>query len=130
MNKNVKSDDIHIAEKILLDAGQAIRDRHVEHGHTERSFQMIAELWSTYITHAYTIRNEAGLKSHDIAMLMDLVKTARSVYGYSVDNFTDKAGYSALAAMLTPQPGQHPPKEEYKSADLLPKISHPPHHKG
>jgi hypothetical protein len=38
--------------------------------------------------------------------MMGLVKTARTVYGYSVDNFTDGAGYNALAAMLTPSPAK------------------------
>jgi hypothetical protein len=95
---------LEIAEGTLLDAGDAIRSRLKEHGHTERSFKMIGELWSVYISHAYTNRDDLQLKPHDIAMMMDLVKTARSVYGYSMDNFTDKAGYSALASMLTPAP--------------------------
>lgn len=102
MNPNIKPDELSIAESVLLDAGQAIRDRSKEHGHTERSFGMIGDLWGAYITHAFTIRGETKLYPHDIAHLLDLLKTARSVYGYSKDNFVDKAGYTALAAMLTP----------------------------
>jgi hypothetical protein len=105
MNPNIKPDELNIAESILLDAGNAIRDRSKEHGHTERSFMMIAEMWTTYIGHVYTIRGETRLRPHDVAFMMDMLKTARSVYGYSTDNFVDKAGFSALAAMLTPNPG-------------------------
>jgi hypothetical protein len=32
--------------------------------------------------------------------MMDLMKTARTVYGSSGDNFVDKAGFTSLAAML------------------------------
>jgi len=87
MNPNIKPDDLGIAESILLDAGQAVRDRSKEHGHTERSFGFIGDLWSNYITHAFTIRGETKLYPHDVAMMMDLVKTARSVYGYSIAYF-------------------------------------------
>jgi hypothetical protein len=108
MNPNIKPDELSIAETVLLDAAKAVRDRNVEHGHTERSFTLIADLWSSYIGHCYTIRGDTRLRPYDIAMMMDLVKTARAVYGYSLDNFVDKAGYSGLAAMLQAEP----PKEE------------------
>jgi Domain of unknown function (DUF6378) len=104
MNPKLKDTPIDVAESILLDAGTAIRDRLQEHGHTERSFKMIGELWSNYITHAYTSRDELHLQAHDVAQMMALVKIARATYGYSLDNFVDGAGYTALAAMLTPVP--------------------------
>jgi hypothetical protein len=86
---------------------------------------MIAEMWSTYISHAYTLRGEVQLKPHDVAMLMDMVKTARSVYGYSEDNFKDKAGYSSLAAMLHPDAPNREPAEERKSlAELMPRVNY------
>ena len=103
MNPNIRPDELSHAERILLDAGDIIRKRNVEHGHTERSFRMIAELWGTFITHAFTIRGETKLYPRDIATMMQLTKISRSVYGYSEDNFVDGAGYAALAAMLTPQ---------------------------
>jgi hypothetical protein len=119
MNPNIERTPLEIAESVLLDAGSAIRARLEEHGHTERSFKMIADLWSTYIGHAYTIRGETQLRPQDIPMLMDLMKTARSVYGYSPDNFTDKAGYSSLAAMITPQPKSNVIKMGEKSMEEL-----------
>jgi len=102
MNPNIKPTDLTVPEKVLLDAGDAIRNRLKEHGHTERSFGMIADLWSTYINHSFTIRGEVKLRPYDVAQMMAMVKTARSTYGYSEDNFTDGAGYTALAAMLHP----------------------------
>ena len=106
MNPKLKDTPLEIAESVLLDAGAAIRDRLKEHGHTERSFKMIGELWSVYISHAYTSREELRLKPHDVAQMMAMLKIARAVYGYSLDNFIDGAGFTSLAAMLTPVPEQ------------------------
>jgi hypothetical protein len=99
----IKPTDLTIAERALLDAGDTIRKRLKDHGHTERSFGMIADLWSSYINHSFTSRGEVKLRPYDIAQMMGLVKLARSTYGYSFDNFVDSAGYSALAAMLHPE---------------------------
>lgn len=103
-NPNIQPVPLDVAEKVLLDAGDAVRQRLKAHGHTERSFKMIGELWCVYITHAFTIRGETVIQPRDVAQMMALVKIARSVYGYSEDNFVDNAGYTALAAMLTPVP--------------------------
>jgi hypothetical protein len=113
-NPKLGETPLEIAESVLLDAGKAIRDRLVEHGHTERSFRMVGELWSTYISHAYTSRDELHLQPHDIAQMMALTKIARAVYGYSMDNFIDGAGYTALASMLTPTP-----KAESKKSTVI-----------
>jgi hypothetical protein len=102
MNFDIKKTDLSLPEKVLLDAGDAIRNRLKEHGHTERSFGMIADLWTTYINHSFTSRGDVKLRPYDVAQMMALVKTARSTYGYSEDNFVDGAGYTALAAMLHP----------------------------
>jgi hypothetical protein len=110
MNPNIKPDELSVGEHVLLDAAQAIRDRNKEHGHTERSFSMIAEMWTNYMKHAFTIRGKTELQPHDVAQMMVLLKIARSVYGSAVDNFVDGAGYTALSAMLQPKPA--PKKEE------------------
>lgn len=102
MNPNVKPDDYGVPEKVLTDAADAIKSRGKEHGHTKRSFTMVAELWSTYIQHVFTIRGEAKLRADDIAQMQGMIKMVRSVYGESGDNYVDLAGYSALAAMLRP----------------------------
>jgi len=102
MNSNIIPTDLNLSEKVLLDAGDAIRQRLKDHGHTERSFGMIADLWTTYINHTFSSRGDYRLRPYDVAQMMSLVKTARSTYGYSFDNFVDGAGYTALAAMLHP----------------------------
>ena len=115
MGNGVKPVPLDIAEKVLLDAAGLIRERLKEHGHTERSFKMVAELWTNYIKHSYTIRGENKLLPYDVAQMMALMKMARSVYGYSMDNFTDGVGYTALAAMLqdpAQQPAYIPPGKE------------------
>ena len=40
-NPRIKADPLAVSESVLLDAGNAIRERNKEHGHTERSFKMI-----------------------------------------------------------------------------------------
>src|SRR5262245_8901019 len=102
MNPTIKPDKLEVSEGVLLDAAQAVRHKNKEHGHTERSFMLIGEMWTSYIAHAFTIRGETKLHPHDIANMMALVKMARAVYGYSMDNYVDGAGYIALSAMLSP----------------------------
>ena len=51
------------------------------------------------------ISAESWVTPHDVAQLMILIKVARSVYGYSEDNFVDTAGYAALAAMFKESEG-------------------------
>jgi hypothetical protein len=125
MNPNIKPDELSLAENVLLDAGQAIRDRSKEHGHTERSFGMIGDMWGSYIAHAFTIRGETKLYPRDIAHMLSLLKTARAVYGYSVDNFVDGVGYTALAAMLTPPRTEDNPGDRKTMAELFPKRQSP-----
>lgn len=89
-----------VGEKILHHAAKIIRTRGMEHGHTQKSFTLIAQLWTAYIQHASATRTDYALLPQDVAQMMVLLKMARSVYGFSTDNFTDSAGYTALAAML------------------------------
>lgn len=111
-NPAIRPDRLEDAEKILLDAGNAIRRASKEHGHTYRSFTMIAEMWTTYMKHAFTIRGNTNLQAHDVAQMMSFVKKARATYGQSGDNFVDDTGYTALAAMLTPNQVQEADTEQ------------------
>ena len=88
------------AVKILQDATEAIDTRSGQHGHTENSFAMIAEMWTTYISNTSTVRGGIGITPDDVAKMMTMLKIARSVYGHGRDNFVDAAGYMALASIL------------------------------
>ena len=90
------------AQEVLARAAKAV-DRNTQvHGDTQRSFDFIAQMWSTYIGHAMAQRKQVALTGFDVANMMIMVKQARSIYGQSVDNQIDIAGYAAIAAMLNP----------------------------
>ena len=89
-----------IPEQILRETIDEVNSKGDEHGDTEMSFNMISELWSTYVSHAHTIHAESWITPHDVAQMLALLKIARSVYGFSRDNYVDAAGYTAIAAML------------------------------
>ena len=68
--------------------------RGVDHGPRERSFAMIADLWSAYLG--------IDIEAYQVAQMMVLLKVARSQCGESTrqDHYIDSAGYSALAGEL------------------------------
>jgi len=112
------SNDRQIAVKLTQLAALAVgTERGQQHGDTEASFQMIAELWSTWINHATTIATdirpmpEIHLTAFDVAQMMSMVKKGRSLYGDRTmpDHYADDIGYSALAGMLAS--GGHPVPE-------------------
>jgi hypothetical protein len=76
----------------ILDQAKAIinGERQDQYGNPEDSFDTIAELWSVYLEHDIT--------SHDVAMMMALMKIARQKHQHKPDNFVDACGYLALAA--------------------------------
>jgi hypothetical protein len=86
---------------ILEEAQQIINGvREQTHGPKERSFNVIADLWETYLEN----RKEpsSGIHAIDVAWMMVLLKMARSMHGQpSRDHFVDAAGYIAIAAELS-----------------------------
>lgn len=80
--------------EILDDAKEIVCDgRPQEYGGPEDSFARIAALWSAYTGHEYT--------AHDVAMMMALLKIARTKGGkYNPDNYIDMAGYAACAGEI------------------------------
>ncbi len=90
------------AKQVLTDALNAIQKGTEKHGDTQKSFTMIAELWSIYLKHTWDGGNIWVIKPHDVAVMMSLLKIARAAHSYSFDNYVDEAGYTALAAMLHP----------------------------
>jgi len=69
------------------------QDRAKECGTAHANFTCIAALWSAYL--AITI------KPHEVAIMMNLLKVARTVNSpQKQDSYDDMCGYSALAAEL------------------------------
>lgn len=79
---------------ILKTAAETVSvDREATHGNPENSFQLIANLWSAYLG--------IDLAAHDVALLMDLMKTARLKNNpFHLDSWIDKAGYSACGGEI------------------------------
>lgn len=82
-------------EEVLDKAKEIVTGaRQATYGTPEDSFTTIAGLWGSYLG--------KDLSTKDVAMLMVLLKVARSKgdAGYS-DNYVDIAGYAACAGELT-----------------------------
>ena len=72
-----------------LVAGERAR----QHGQARIAHTRIAALWSAYLDHPIT--------AHDVAILMILLKVARTKNGaINFDNYVDVAGYAGVAAEL------------------------------
>jgi hypothetical protein len=78
----------------ILDQAKAIinGERQDQYGNPEDSFGLIAGLWSSYLEHNIT--------SHDVAMMLTLMKLARQKHQRKPDNLIDACGYLALAAEM------------------------------
>lgn len=89
------------ATHVLFTANKVVTtERGGQHGGAEDSFQMIADLWATYLnnTNHYS---ELKITPKDVAQMMVLLKIARNVHGQlKEDDFVDQAGYTGLAAAL------------------------------
>ena len=78
---------LHAAEQCV--SGQ----RQEDYGTPEDNFAIIAAFWSTYLGYP--------VDSKDVALMMALLKIARSVTGKgSPDNYVDLAGYAACAGEI------------------------------
>jgi len=81
----------------VLDQASAcvLRDRNVQHGAPEDTFERIAGLWSVYLG--------VKVKPHDAAAMLALLKIARirSNPGND-DNWIDLAGYAACGGEVSP----------------------------
>lgn len=99
------SDNREVAHRIVVDAAKTIiKDRPGVHGSAENSFQMIGDLWTSYLNHTMAVRSTAvKIMPQDVAQMMVMLKIARAVYGdpFNEDNYVDAVGYSALAGMLS-----------------------------
>lgn len=77
-------------------------DREQDYGTPERNFELIGELWTTYLK-AKCVSPEADgcISGEDVATMMCLFKIARIATGRGkADSFIDLAGYAACAGEL------------------------------
>jgi hypothetical protein len=75
------------ASKIVSD------DREKAYGNKKANHNNIAKLWSAYL--------DKDISPHDVAMLMTLLKVARTKSGENhIDNYIDMCGYAAIAGEL------------------------------
>lgn len=93
-------EELNLRTKILKQAIEIInRDRAATHGHAEDSFNTIGAYWSVYFSQKLGI--EVKVSAMDVALLMDLFKTARIHNNPAhLDNWLDKAGYTALGGEI------------------------------
>lgn len=77
-------------------------DRERDYGTPEKNFELIAELWTTYLkAKCVSPGADVCIISEDIATLMCLFKIARIATGRGkTDSFIDLAGYAACAGEL------------------------------
>lgn len=84
---------------ILTKALETVTQRQQVHGKPENTFGAIAGMWSVYLSEL--IGQEVELKDHQAAMMVGLLKVARSIKSPEhADNFVDLAGYAACAGEL------------------------------
>ena len=74
--------------------------REQEYGNKKTNHDNIAELWSAYLG--------TKLSAHDVAILMLLLKIARTKSGNPTeDTYIDMVGYSAIAGELCEDSKEH-----------------------
>ena len=87
-------------EYILKEAARIVcGDRNEQYGEPEDSFRAIAEFWETYVREkCVTPGEDVCIRSADVAIMMVLLKVARTIGGTKADTYIDIAGYAACAA--------------------------------
>ena len=70
-------------------------ERQDSYGPVKRNLDNIAILWMAYLQ--VKTGQLVPIGSEDVAWMMSLLKTARSVNAYHEDNYVDAAAYAAIA---------------------------------
>lgn len=84
----------------ICEEAQAIiaGERQDQYGSPEDSFTTIAWFWDDYLM-ARKWQHGGYLTPKDVALMLDLMKTARTIHGTDKrDNYADKVGYTLIAA--------------------------------
>lgn len=86
-------------DEILNKALETVTQRQQVHGKPENTFGAISGMWSVYLSEL--LGQEVELKDHQSAIMVGLLKVARSIKSPEhVDNYVDLAGYAACAGEL------------------------------
>lgn len=105
-------------EEILKEALRCVTgEREQQYGSPEDSFEVIADLWMTYLEKK-TVPDTGlvVLNPEDVAAMMALLKIARICTGkYKGDNWVDLAGYAACGGAC--QSGSRPAEWELEDAE-------------
>ena len=94
---------MNAADLLTAAAGLVSGDRADQHGDMLLNHQNIAAMWNAYLS----IRREPGLHlmPDDVAMMMALMKVARTQSGHANDDdLTDAAGYLAVSSQVRDYP--------------------------
>jgi Domain of unknown function (DUF6378) len=94
------------------------------HGPVGDSYAMIAQLWEIYLRHSNYKRHgnpaagQLSIDAKDVLEMMSLLKKGRDVYSPKMnrENFTDDAGYVALAGMVAQ--AMEPPPRQLPKVDI------------
>ena len=83
-----------ITKEILSEATRLVgADRQKDYGDKVENHNNIAKLWSAYL--------DIPVTAHDVAILMSLLKVARTKLGaVSKDTYVDMSAYSAIAGEI------------------------------
>jgi len=87
------------AEILAVTTALVTGERAASHGPARRNHDNVAALWNAYLA----IRREpaAALSAQDVALMMALLKIARTQLGAAnPDDFVDLAGYAAIAGAV------------------------------
>ena len=98
----IKAANGDYAAGVLKDAIGSVRTNHSSlHGELQRSFALIAELWSSYLRGRHLPKG-ASIRAIDVVQMMTLTEIARSI-DRKIDRscYVQSAAYSAIAGELS-----------------------------
>ena len=91
--------DTTVNRQAVLDTASKLinGDRAADYGDAKQMHQLIGDFWSSYLD------LEERLRPDEVAMMMALMKVARSTSSPKFDTYVDLAGYAALAGEMSIQ---------------------------
>jgi len=76
-------------------------NRQKQNGDKDENHENIARLWTAYLQNEGKLSKESSLSSLNVALLMSLLKVARSQVGeYNPDDYVDLCGYGSIAGEI------------------------------